>query len=174
VQASVYVPEGRVLHSVDTVVPTAQWTLPAPITVPRAAVKLLVSRNCPDLSVQDLQAKSPHFFVDTTQRCSFAAPDLVQVGSELRWHALAAAHQYSVNLFAANAGHAPVNLMRNQSEHVVRDAHWRIPASLWTQADAKSQRDAQLPATQWVATVQAHCGALRSQPHSVVLQPTPQ
>jgi hypothetical protein len=84
-QVAVVLPEGRLLDSIDTQVVGTRWAFGTPIAVPLAAVKVVVSRNCDNYTVQDLHAAPPHFFFDALARCAIEPMSVVQAHNTVRW-----------------------------------------------------------------------------------------
>lgn len=67
IQMESRVPEGRVIERVDSRVSGTRFVPPRPLTDGRAAVKLLVTRDCPDApSIADRPA---WFFIDMAPTC---------------------------------------------------------------------------------------------------------
>ena len=168
VQLAVVVPEGRVLDSVDTWVMGTRWRLPAPVTVPNAAVKLIVSRDCPAYSVQDLNAEPAHFSVRTRAHCPSVGTTLRQEGPLLQWQAAAQATGFVLRLHVVNpdadTGATVALLQSSESKEPV----WTMPAN-WQPVLS----DKALVAEVRVVSVQALCGSLTSAVQSVVLDAWP-
>lgn len=68
VQIESRVPEGRVIERVDARVSGTRFVPPRPLTDRRAAVKLLVTANCPESA--NVSPQAAWFFVDAASRCA--------------------------------------------------------------------------------------------------------
>lgn len=86
VQLQARTPEAGVDESVDTIVAGGIYRVPRALTRTTAAVKLIVSANCPALDQQDLEAESASFFVDATSNCPMLEGVSVnRPAREIRW-----------------------------------------------------------------------------------------
>ena len=165
-QVAVVLPEGRLLQSVDTQVTGTRWAFGAPIPVPLAAIKVVVSRHCEHYTVQDLHAAPPHFFYDALAQCAIEPDSLVQVQNTLRWRASAAADRFAITLFGAVADHGKLTEMRRLDRIETTDPIW----SLDTAFKSRSMDVPSAP-NSLVASVQAQCGVLWSQPRAITVRP---
>ncbi|MGH8702811.1 MAG: hypothetical protein ACREVR_16785 [Burkholderiales bacterium] len=103
VQLESQIPEGRVVSRIDTIVAGTRFVPPAELTDSRAAVKLLVTAACKDVS--PLVAELPAwFFVDAAALCP-PIEKLTFTGAEkVEWPPLAAATRYEVTFYAMPEG----------------------------------------------------------------------
>lgn len=168
VQVAVVLPEGRVLESIDTVVAGTRWRLGAPVSVLTAAVKVIVSRNCPTYSVQDLHAQGPYFVIQLADQCALKPLSVRQHADALQWTASVPADKFLIQLFSVMPAADGSVATQRMGGYEVTGPSWTFPADVKTKLaqGAKSGRP-------WVATVQARCGALLSQPQATVLDALP-
>lgn len=164
VQVAVILPEGRILESVDTVVTGNRWKFVAPISVLHAAVKVIVSRNCPALSVQDLHADRPYFFINAFERCALKPSSLRQAKNALQWDGATPADKFIVQVFE----------LTRDVEHFVQTRRVMLLETVtpnWTISDdiLGQLRKATGSESTLVASVQAQCGVLLSPPQSLAL-----
>jgi hypothetical protein len=150
-QVAALLPEARVLASHDVEVVGTSFRLPVALPMERAAVKVLVSRDCPKLEAQDIHALGPAFFVDTRAACAIDPNSLKQTTAGLEWGGVARAQAYNLRLFAWR-GEAGSSLLPLQ-EVVLKQPQWSA-ATLPDSSDAASR----------VATVQAVCDGLPGRP----------
>lgn len=164
VQVAVVLPEGRVLESIDTVVTGARWRLGAPVTVLTSAVKVIVSRNCPTYSVQDLHAQGPYFVIQAADQCALKSRSVQQQADALHWSAPVNADKYVVQIFSMAQATDGVTTTQRLGGYDVAGISWKFPIDLKAQLRQPGMAD-----RAWVATVQARCGALLSYPQALVL-----
>lgn len=164
VQVAVVLPEGRVLESTDTVVTGTKWRPGAPVSVLTSVFKVIVSRNCPTLSIQDLNAQGPYFIVQAAEQCALKPMSLRQQGSSLRWEAATSVDRYKVQLFSVVQAADGEVVTRRFEGYDVSGSSWSFPSEM---TEKLTQRG--IPDQSWVATVQAYCGSLISQPQAVKL-----
>ena len=151
VQVAALIPEGRVALVHDTEVAGTSFRLPAPLTIERAAIKVLISRGCNDLDAQDLNAQRPWFFVDRRRTCAVDPRTLNQSVAELSWGKVEAASRYRLRIFRGVA--ASGDALTPLYEAEVAAPPWPLPPA--TNADRDAPR---------VATVQALCADLAGRP----------
>lgn len=163
-QVAVLLPEGRVLESVDTVVTGTKWRPGAPVSVVTAVYKVLVSRNCPTMSIQDLNAQGPYFIVQSTDQCALKPRSVGQKGKALEWTSLSNADKFVVQIFSVTQATDGTVLTRRVNSYEVAGASWTFPEELNTEIQWGTQT-----MSSWVASVQARCGALTSLPQAVKL-----
>ncbi len=106
VQVAVVLPEARLLASHDLEVVGTTWTLPAALPLERAALKVIVSRDCPSLQAQDLHARGPAFFVDLRAGCEIPEGGLRVDAGRWHWPPVARAQAYRVRIFRSAGGEA--------------------------------------------------------------------
>lgn len=153
VQVAVLQPEARLVASYDLEVTGGQWRLPDPLTLAQAAVKVRISRHCPDAQAQDLHAQPPSFFVDLRKACALAPQSLHWQAGQAAWRPVQEAQAYRVRLMRpAAAPGAPM------SQH----GQWQVDApSLALPAGAVRPAD--------VLVVQAVCGGIAGRPMALAL-----
>ncbi len=128
VQVAALLPEARLVVMHDIEVTGTHWRLPEPLPVVRASLKVVVSRNCPSLDIQDLFAQGPWFFVDARPGCAIDPDSLQTTAAGLRWAPVTNAQRYSVRVFDLRAfavGEPLVPL----SETEVREPQWPLTGS---------------------------------------------
>lgn len=167
-QLAVVLPEGRVLESTDMWVVGTSWRMPAPVNVPTAAVKVIVSRDCPDFSGQDLSAEPAHFTIDTRATCVAAGESLRQAGAVLHWEVLPQATGYVVRLHAVQP-----DPDSGATVHFLQTAETSDPAWTLPHGGQQALRTKIGSAGVVVASVQARCGSLTGPVQSVVLRAWP-
>lgn len=125
VQVAAVLPEARLLALHDVEVAGTHWRLPEPLSVPRASIKVLISRQCHGLDTQDLLAQGPWFFVDVRGGCAIDPVSFEATASGLRWAPVAQAQRYSVRVFELGdaKGGEPLKL---QAENEVQEPRWPI------------------------------------------------
>lgn len=99
VQLALVLPESGLLASHDVEVDGTRWTLPAALHAERAAVKVVVSRDCPSLQAQDLHARGPAFFIDLRAACAVPGGALRLEAGRIEWAAVPGAQAYQVRVF---------------------------------------------------------------------------
>jgi hypothetical protein len=127
VQISVIAPESRVLMSVDTVVNGNRFKLPSAVPSDFAAVKVLVSQNCPQLDAQDLNAQGPAFFINDRQSCVLEGGISRSGHDTLVWGKSRDATEYVVRLFTTQID--PDNDVRSAllATHRISETQWMLP-----------------------------------------------
>lgn len=126
VQVAVLVPESRIVATHDVQVKDAHWTLPAPLAVDHAAVKVLVSQGCPQLDAQDLHALGAWFFIDLRGDCAVDPAGLRAQDGRLDWQAVPAAQSYRVRLLRPPlAAEGAFSLVHEAQAH---SPSWALPA----------------------------------------------
>lgn len=161
-QVAVLLPEGRVLESVDTVVTGTKWRPGAPVSVVTAVFKVLVSRNCPTMSIQDLNAQGPYFIVQAAEQCALKPQSVRQQGMALHWEVVTPVDRFKVQIFSVVQAADGGVTTRRFDGYDVTGPSWSLPAEVKSKM-AQSGVFGQ----SWVVTVQAHCGAMVSQPQAV-------
>jgi len=161
-QVAVVLPEARLLDSVDTQVVGTRWAFGAPISVPLAAVKVVVSRNCEHYTVQDLNAAPPHFFYDARAQCAVEPMSVVQTQNTLRWKASPKADKFAITFFEAVSDLGKLVEVRRIDRFETTESFWDIPAALQSKPVTTSS-----VASTMVASVQAQCGVVWSQPRAI-------
>lgn len=164
-QVAVILPEGRVLESVDTVVTGTKWRPGAPVSVVTAVFKVLVSRHCPTISIQDLNAQGPYFVVQSADQCALRPRSVLQHGNALHWSSSGNVDSYAVQIFSVIQSADGNTLTRRISGYEVAGITWTLPQDL--RMEMRRQGAA---SSSWVASVQARCGAMLSQPQAIKLQ----
>lgn len=129
VQVAALLPEARLLALHDVEITGTHWRLPETLAVPRASVKVLVSRQCPGLDTQDLLAQGPWFFVDVRAGCAIDPHSFAVTASTLRWAPVAGAQRYSVRTFALSDAKAG-DPLRLSSEREVPEPAWPLAAGV--------------------------------------------
>jgi hypothetical protein len=127
VQISVIAPESRVLMSVDTVIKGNCYKFPSAVPSNFAAVKVLVSQNCPQLDAQDLNAQGPAFFINDRESCVLEA-GISRLGHDtLVWGTSEAANEYVVRLSTVHLG--PNNAVDSALSATRRtsEIQWKLP-----------------------------------------------
>ncbi|MBL0420171.1 hypothetical protein JI739_07405 [Ramlibacter sp. AW1] len=147
-QLAVVLPESRILAAHDVQVSGTEWRLPADVPASRAAIKALVSSNCPALGAQDLHARGAVFFVDRRVGCELGAHGLRRAQAGLAWQAVAGAQHYRVRWWRADGGTLPL-LLGEQD----------LPAHQLAVSPAHAQAQ--------VATVQPWCDGIGGVPAAV-------
>lgn len=168
VQVAVILPEGRILESVDTVVTGTRWRFKAPVSTLTTAVKVIVSRNCPTLSIQDLNSRGPYFFIQTADLCALKPQSVRQQGATLRWEAATPADRYVVQLFSVTQVPDGSVTTRRIEGYEVTGSSWSLPADVRTK-----MAQGAMAGQSWMATVQACCGSLISHPQATRLDSQP-
>ena len=93
-------PEGRVLHTEDTLTANTELIPALPLAETRAAVKVLVAVDCPDLAPRDLAVQAAAFHIDVRPACGRAGQLMFDRASRrLSWQG--GAPRYEVRLFDA-------------------------------------------------------------------------
>lgn len=161
-QVAVVLPEARLLDSVDTQVVGTRWAFGAPISVPLAAVKVVVSRNCDTYTVQDLNAAPPHFFYDALAQCAIEPMSVVQTQNTLRWKASSKADKFAITFFEAVSDLGKLLEVRRIDRIETTEPFWDMPVALQSKSDTTSS-----VASTMVASVQAQCGVVWSQPRAI-------
>jgi hypothetical protein len=169
VQVALILPEGRILDSIDTQVVGTRWAFGSAIPVQLAAIKVLVSQNCSHFTVQDLNAAPPQFFYDARAQCAIEPMSLVQTKNTLRWKPVAQARNFAITLFEATTSQQGklVNMQRLdriETTELQMDLNAKFHEQLAKRV---------LSNTSLVASVQAQCGVVWSQPQAVgiIVQP---
>ena len=163
-QVAVVLPEGRLLQSVDTQVTGTRWAFGAAMPVPLAAIKVVVSRHCEHYTVQDLHAAPPHFFYDASAQCAIEPGSLTQVQNTLRWRASPGVNRFAITLFGAVADHGKLTEMRRLDRIETIEPLWSLEEFFKSQPT-----NASAAPTSLVASVQAQCGVLWSQPRALAI-----
>ena len=93
-------PEGRVLHTEDTLTTHPELIPALPLAETRAAVKVLIGVDCPDLAPRDLAAQAAAFHIDVRPVCGRVERlAFDRARRQLTWQG--AAPRYEVRLFDA-------------------------------------------------------------------------
>ena len=164
-QLAVVLPEGRTLESVDLYWRGNRWVFPTPVSIPLAAVKIIVSRYCPDLGVQDLHAEPAHFFIHASQSCLLEPLSIAQNGLLLDWRSASKAERFAVTLFVLHADQTGLLKIEKYARYEVQNPPWVFPERVRHQWLLLTASGASL-----VASVQAQCGAVWSQAQSLSLR----
>lgn len=151
IQLAALLPEARVVTSHDVEVVGTSFRLPAALPLERAAVKVIVSRDCPQLEAQDLHAQGPSFFVDTRAACAIDDSTVKETAAGLEWGGVSRAQAYSLRLFGWR-GEGGSSLLPLQ-EVVLAQPQWNAPA-----------HPAAAGSAFYVATVQPVCDGLPGRP----------
>lgn len=146
VQLAAILPEARVVMSLDSMTTENTFRLPSAIPSNFAAIKVLVSQNCKQFDVQDLNARGPSFFVDTRADCSLSSNAIEQKKGFLLWAPIKSADSYVVRFFQLSAEADGLVQSRLLLSAQTGNAQWSLP--LETRAGQMHIR---------VATVQAVC-----------------
>lgn len=158
VQVTALLPEARVVAAHDIEVAGTTFRLPAPLPVERAAVKVLVSRDCPALDAQDVNALGAWFFVDVRDACVVEARSASYRDGTLAWVPAPGAEGYKVRIFngttVAGAAAMPGD------EAVVPSTTFKVPAAASATAGG----------TYTVATIQPVCQGLPGRTAAVRLR----
>jgi hypothetical protein len=175
-QVAVILPEGRIIDSIDTQVVGNRWAFGNPIPVPLAAIKVLVSRNCEHFTVQDLNAKPPHFFYDIRAECGIEPLSLQQTHNTLKWTPISPAKQFAITVFENSAApgkpgdlnsELSSDLNNDLSSNLIRIGRFETNVPLW-----------EIPATlsrkALVVSVQAQCNSVWSQARALSIKPATQ
>lgn len=99
VQVTALLPEARVVAAHDLEVAGTTFRLPAALPVERAALKVLVSRGCPALDAQDVNALGAWFFIDVRDTCVVQARSASYRDGTLSWPPTPGAESYKVRIF---------------------------------------------------------------------------
>lgn len=164
-QLAVVLPEGRILDSVDLHLVGNHWVFTSPVSVPLAAVKVIVSRHCPALSIQDLQAQPPQFFINDLQSCVVEPLSVSQNKSSLQWRSSSKVDRFTVTLFMIHTDQSGLLTISRDARYEVQKSQWDFPVHVRNQLLLLTSNGASL-----VASVQAQCGAVWSQPQSLSLR----
>ena len=154
-QVAVVLPEGRLLDSIDTQVVGTRWAFGAPMPVPLAAVKVVVSRNCDSYTVQDLHAAPPHFFYDARAQCTIEPMSMVQTQNTLRWKTVGKADKFAITLFETSSEHGKLKEVQRIDRVETTEPFLELSGALLK--------------TTVVASVQAQCGEVWSQPRGIAI-----
>lgn len=106
-----YIPEGGVLKTVDIATQDNFFRPNVDLTKSRAAVKVLISRNCTDKSHESLLAQPASFFINNSETCSVpTGPKAVLRDGYafISWNQSLEATGYESYISAPNLGAAPV------------------------------------------------------------------
>ena len=169
VQVALILPEGRVLDSIDTQVVGTSWAFGAPIPVPLAAVKVLVSQHCKHYTVQDLNASPPRFFYDIRKQCAIEPATLLQTQNTLRWARPEKANNFAITLFEATTN-TQGSLAQMQRLDRIESTEPQIDLSAKFHEQLAKRV---LSKTSLVAAVQAQCGVVWGQPQAVAITVQP-
>ena len=104
VQIESRVPEGQVLERIDARVGDTRFVPPRPLTDRRAAVKLLVTADCPEST--SIAAHPAWFFIDMAPNCS-SIQKLSFSGastSKVEWARTSGATRYEVEAYSVSDG----------------------------------------------------------------------
>lgn len=165
VLVSKVLPEGRILESVDTMVTGTSWRLRNPVSALTTVVKVLVSRNCPHVSIQDVNAKPPTFIVQVADQCAIKPHSLEQDDKVLRWTSTGGAGINVVQIFSVGQTDTGEVLTRRLAGYQVADEKWEIPQEF----NEEMKRNVS-PQKIWIASVQTRCGSLLSQSQALLLR----
>lgn len=168
VQVALVLPEGRVLDSIDTQVLGTQWAFGSPIPVPLAAIKVLISQNCDHYSVQDLNAEAPRFFYDARTQCAIEPATLVQTKNILKWGSPPNANGFAITLFNATT-YTQGNLDMQRLDRIETTS----PMLDLTSVIKSKLPENFKPDSSLVASVQARCGVVWSQPQALAITVLP-
>lgn len=161
-------PEWRVLSSIDTEVTGDSFVLQLPASAAHASVKVLISQQCPNLDMQDLQAQTPWFFLDSRASCAVDADSLRRTAAGLAWAAVPGAADYVVRVFEAphsQAANSHTGGLTLALEIAVPNAttQWAVPIE-WAATANK-------PALRRAVAVQARCASYAGHPAAMVWEP---
>src|SRR5437879_1201590 len=98
------VPEGQVIERIDTRVADTRFVPPRPLTERRAAVKLLVTADCPEPT--SIATRPAWFFIDVARNC----PSIQKVSfsgastSKVEWARTSGATRYEVEAYSMADG----------------------------------------------------------------------
>jgi len=102
------VPEGRTLHTLDTIVPTNHLVPPSALADTKAKVTVTVTAHCPNgYGLPSKVEEGGRFLIDASSTCALpAAPELTTSGNSarLRWEKANRAEEYRVSAFSAVNG----------------------------------------------------------------------
>ena len=104
VQIESRVPEGQVIERIDTRVGDTRFVPPRPLTDRRAAVKLLVTADCPEST--SIARRPAWFFIDMAPNCS-SVQKLSFSGastSRVEWTRTSGATRYEVEAYSVSDG----------------------------------------------------------------------
>ncbi len=104
VQIESRVPEGQVIERIDTRVGDTRFVPPRPLTDRRAAVKLLVTADCPEST--SIATHRAWFFIDMAPNCS-SVQKLSFSGastSRVEWTRTSGATRYEVEAYSVSDG----------------------------------------------------------------------
>jgi len=103
VQIESRVPEGRVIERIDTRVGDTRFVPPRPLTDRRAAVKLLVTADCPDST--SIATRPAWFFVDVAPNCpSIQKLSFSGASTKVEWARTSGATRYEVEAYSVSDG----------------------------------------------------------------------
>ena len=104
VQIESRVPEGRVIERIDTRVGDTRFVPPRPLTDRRAAVKLLVTADCPEST--SIATRPAWFFIDIAPNCpSIQKLSFSGAGtSKVEWARTSDATRYEVEAYSVSDG----------------------------------------------------------------------
>lgn len=106
-----YIPEGGVLKTVDIATQESVFRPNADLTKSKAAVKVLISRNCTDKSHESLLAQPASFFINNNQTCPLpTGPEAVLRDGYafISWNQSLEASGYESYISAPNLGPAQI------------------------------------------------------------------
>jgi hypothetical protein len=101
VQIESRVPEGQVIERIDTRVGDTRFVPPRPLTNRRAAVKLLVTADCPEST--SIATRPAWFFIDVAPNCP-SIQKLSFSGARLEWTRTSGATRYEVEAYSVSDG----------------------------------------------------------------------
>ena len=104
VQMESRIPEGRVVNRFDTVVAGTKFVPPSALADERAAVKALVTAECPGAAQPSVVEEAARFFIDLRSSCPAPAAVEVQDGKSLAWRKVAGAQRYELAAYSALDG----------------------------------------------------------------------
>ena len=103
VQIESRVPEGRVIERIDTRVGDTRFVPPRPLTDRRAAVKLLVTADCPDST--SIATRPAWFFVDVAPNCpSIQKLSFSGASTKVEWARTSGATRYELEAYSVSDG----------------------------------------------------------------------
>jgi hypothetical protein len=154
VQLTVNLPEAKVLFAMDTTTTANRLQLSATFPASFAAVKVLVSQDCPLFDAQDLNALGPAFFIDARALCAVASAAYSAAKDTLVWSPVAGAQRYVLRIFETTAAvdEGSQTRLLLLSDTVL--PNFSIPSSLLAK---KPHFSASVGVTR-VASIQAICG----------------
>jgi hypothetical protein len=162
VQISVLAPEARVLMSVDTVVNGRRFKLPSAIPSNFAAVKVLVSQNCPQLDEQDLNAQGPAFFINNRESCVLDTGIERSGQDTMEWGKSRDATEYVARLFATKIELNDYVSSELLATYKTSETQWKLPDA----ANLKHSKNIAL-----IASVQPMCNGHPGVVQSLFLRP---